>query len=124
VTRNLRSAFHKLQQRAHRVLTDLGREIRSREAELRRLKEEASKLKLLASRLRAVGAAHRANRPARRINWRALVAQLPRRFSARDVRSMRELRSKAPSEIFAGIARWIDLGLVKRKARGSYERVR
>ena len=40
----------------------------------------------------------------------------------KEIRGTRGLREKRPSEIFAAVTRWIDAGLVKRRARGVYER--
>ena len=40
------------------------------------------------------------------------------------MRSVRGLKDKRPSEIFAAITRWIDAGNVKRRGRGTYERVK
>ncbi|MGH7949069.1 MAG: hypothetical protein ACREQF_07595, partial [Candidatus Binataceae bacterium] len=57
-----------------------------------------------------------------RINWRTVLSQLPRQVGASDVRKIRGLKQKRPSEIFAAITRWIEGGLAKRKARGVYER--
>jgi hypothetical protein len=39
------------------------------------------------------------------------------------VRKVRGLKDKRSSEIFAAITRWIDAGAVKRRGRGTYERV-
>jgi hypothetical protein len=39
------------------------------------------------------------------------------------VRELRAVQNKRPSEIFAGITRWIEAGSVKRKERGLYEKV-
>ena len=57
-----------------------------------------------------------------RINWRTVLSQVPKQFKAADIRGVRGLKDKRPSEIFAAITRWIDAGMVKRKARGVYER--
>ncbi|MGH7915074.1 MAG: hypothetical protein ACREPW_10565, partial [Candidatus Binataceae bacterium] len=57
-----------------------------------------------------------------RINWRNVLAQLPKQFKAANVRQLRGLKDKRPSEIFAAITRWIDAGLAKRKTRGLYEK--
>jgi hypothetical protein len=113
--------FSQLQRRAGQVLAGLREEIRAKEAELRRLKDEASKLSgLVPSTVpTAAGVARRAGR----INWRTVLTQLPKQFKASNLRSLRRLKNKRSSEIFAAITRWIDAGLVKRKARGLYERV-
>lgn len=58
------------------------------------------------------------------INWRDLLAQLPKQFKASNVRQVQGLKDKPPSEIFAAIARWVAAGEVKRKKRGLYFRVR
>jgi len=58
-----------------------------------------------------------------RVNWRAVLAKVPKRFKASDVRGVRGLANKPTGEIFAAVGRWIDGGLVKRKERGVYERV-
>jgi hypothetical protein len=52
-----------------------------------------------------------------------VISKLPKQFTAADVRKVRGLAGKKSSEIFAGITRWIDTKLVKRKERGVYERL-
>lgn len=120
----LGSAFQQVQQQARELLATLHKEIRAKEIELNRLKEEESQLSQLTGR---VAEAATAGRPARngrsgRINWRAVLEQLPKQFKASDIRTVRGLRDKRPSEIFAAITRWIEAGMVKRKSRGLYER--
>jgi hypothetical protein len=117
------SSFHIVQGRARRLLGSLLKEIVTRETELRRLRETASTLAQLAGGSGAPRAGGGAARRVSRINWRAVLAQLPKQFKAADIRSVRGIRSKRSSEIFAGITRWLDAGLVKRKSRGLYERV-
>jgi hypothetical protein len=58
-----------------------------------------------------------------RINWGTVLEQLPKQFKASQVRTVRGLKNKRSSEIFAAIARWMEAGAVKRKERGFYERV-
>ncbi len=115
------SGFRQIQQQARALLGSLRRDIRSKETELNRLKAEAARLGALAGgsavpaeALRGVGGG--------RINWRNVLAQVPRQFKASQVRAVRGLKSKRPSEIFAAITRWIDAGFVKRKSRGLYEK--
>lgn len=120
----LGSAFQQVQQQARELLATLHKEIRAKESELNRLKEEESQLSQLTGR---VSEAATAGRPARngrsgRINWRSVLEQLPKQFKASDIRTVRGLRDKRPSEIFAAITRWIEAGMVKRKSRGLYER--
>ena len=125
------SAFQQVQQQARAVLDKLRNDIRGKEAELARLKAEEESLSRLTGQMapRAV----RAARPAglrgggggggggKRVNWRTVLGQLPKQFKAADIRDVRGLKDKRPSEIFAAITRWIEAGLVKRKARGVYE---
>jgi hypothetical protein len=124
------SAFLQVQQQARTVLNKLRNDIRGKEAELARLKAEEESLSRLADQM--APRASRAARPAggggvsagggKRINWRNVLDQLPKQFKASDIRDVRGLKDKRPSEIFAAITRWIDAGMVKRKARGVYER--
>lgn len=122
------SAFERIQRQARTVLGGLRGQIRARENELLRLKQEEARLSHL------LGGGGKAGQPARaaaapgdgggrgRINWREVLKQMPKQFKASDVRRVRGLKSKRPSEIFAAITRWIDAGLAKRKKRGIYER--
>ncbi|HYB89590.1 MAG TPA: hypothetical protein VEC38_00955 [Candidatus Binataceae bacterium] len=116
------SAIRKVQQQARGVLITLQNEIRAKEGELRQLKDEESRLSQLFGRAAAAPKAAPRARGGGRINWRAVLKQLPKEFKASNVRSVRGLKGKRPSEIFAAITRWIDAGLAKRKARGVYER--
>ena len=121
----LGSSFGQLQQQARALLSNLRKEIRSKEAELKQLKEDESRLSLVTGRVAADASPSRGMRSQSsggRINWRTILEQLPKQFKASDVRSIRGLKDKRPSEIFAAVTRWIDAGSVKRKARGVYER--
>jgi hypothetical protein len=124
------SAFERIQRQARTVLGGLRGQIRAKENELLRLKQEEARLSHL---LGGGGRAGQTARPAAvvagggggargRINWREVLKQMPKQFKASDVRRVRGLKSKRPSEIFAAITRWIDAGLAKRKKRGIYER--
>jgi SMC interacting uncharacterized protein involved in chromosome segregation len=119
------SAFKQVQQQARQLLITLRKEIRSKESELKRLQEEENRLSLLTGKSAAPAAARGSDETSSsgRINWRAILSQLPKQFKASDIRSVRGLKDKRPSEIFAAITRWIEAGAVKRKARGQYERV-
>jgi hypothetical protein len=123
------SSFRQVQDHARTLLQNVRKDIRAKEAELKRLRSEEASLGQLVG-----GAAHKAasNGAARgrtiasgsgRINWREILEQLPKQFGAADIRSIRGLKGKRPSEIFAAITRWIEAGSVKRKSRGVYERV-
>jgi hypothetical protein len=115
------SAFEQIRRQARNLLSNLRREIRNKENELKRLKEEETRLGGLAGRPAGAGGGGGAVGGGR-INWRTVLGQLPKQFKAADIRHVRGLRDKRPSEIFAAITRWIDAGLVKRKARGQYLR--
>jgi len=125
------SAFERIQRQARTVLGGLRGQIRAKENELLRLKQEEARLSHLLggggragqtprAAAAAVGAGAGGGRG--RINWREVLKQMPKQFKASDVRRVRGLKSKRPSEIFAAITRWIDAGLAKRKKRGIYER--
>jgi hypothetical protein len=51
------------------------------------------------------------------------LARLPKEFRTSDLRKIGVLRNKQSSEIYNGISRWTDAGLVKRKERGVYQRL-
>ncbi len=117
------SAFARIQRQARSVLANLREQIRAKENELNRLKQEEARLSSLLGSSREAGPAPAAGPVGRgRINWRNVLKQMPKQFTASDVRKVRGLREKRPSEIFAAITRWIDAGLAKRKSRGIYER--
>jgi hypothetical protein len=120
------SAFDQLQQQARGLLSALRKEIRAKEVELERLKEDESRLSLVtgggAPAPAAAAPAARNQSSGGRINWRTVLEQLPKQFKAADIRSVRGLKDKRPSEIFAAVTRWIEAGTVKRKTRGLYER--
>ena len=124
-------AIRQFRRQAGSVLAKLRKDIRAKEMELVGLKREEAALSQIAGRAIAGGAAvARAPRAAGggggggggRINWRNVLGQLPKQFKASNVRQVRGLKDKRPSEIFAAITRWIEAGLVKRKTRGLYEK--
>ena len=126
------SALEQVQRQARSLLGNLNKEIRAKETELHRLKQEESRLGMLIGRRqvgrpRALGGGSGAGggggRRGGRINWREVLKQLPKQFKASDVRTVRGLKGKRPSEIFAAITRWINAGSAKRRARGVYEKV-
>ena len=104
-------------------------DIRTRETELAELRRHEQKLQSFAGG-RADGAGpttgsrQRVTRSRRRIDWRAVLSKLPKQFTTADIRKVRGLANKPGSEIFAGITRWIEAKLVKRKDRRVYERIR
>jgi hypothetical protein len=120
--RGAASAFQQVQRQARTLLVNLRKDIRIKESILSKLKEEEARLGSL------IGGGGRAAKaissgPRGRVNWRAVLSALPKQFKAADVRDVRGLKGKRPSEIFAAITRWIDAGAAKRKARGVYEKV-
>ncbi len=116
------SAFRQVQQQARQLLGNLRREIRGKETELKRLKEEEQRLGMLTGRVQSARGAATGGGRGGRVNWRAVLEQVPKQFKAADIRGVRGLRDKRPSEIFAAITRWIEAGMVKRRSRGVYER--
>ncbi|HVA84324.1 MAG TPA: hypothetical protein VNF28_05445 [Candidatus Binataceae bacterium] len=128
------SAIRQVQRQAGSVLGKLRKDIRALEIELARLKRDEESLGRLAGRGGAGEGGGRGGARAPRaasaeggggsgrINWRNVLAQLPKQFKASNVRQLRGLKDKRPSEIFAAITRWIDAGLAKRKTRGLYEK--
>jgi hypothetical protein len=121
------SAFRQVQQQARLLMANLRKEIRAKEIELRRLKEEESRLSMLIGSPSASGRARTASKAASngagRVDWRVVLDQLPRQFKAADVRKVRAVIGKRPSEVFAAITRWIQVGSARRKSRGMYEKV-
>ena len=120
------SAFGQIQKQVQHLLANLKSEIRSKEADLRRLKEEESKLSNLIGLPESRGTRAPksvAHVRAARIDWGRVLEQMPKQFNASDVRKVREVASKRPSEIFAAITRWIEARAVKRKDKGLYERL-
>src|SRR6266853_476950 len=99
------SAFGRVQKQARELLAGVRRELRSKEADLRRLKKEESQLSAITGQ-RATGGTKPASRGATaRINWGTVLEQLPKQFKASQIRTVRALRNKRSSEIFAAITR-------------------
>jgi hypothetical protein len=122
-------AIRQVQRQAGSVLAKLRRDIRGLETELARLKRDEEAFSRLAGGKTGGAGVPRAPRQSSgggggggRINWREVLEQLPKQFKASNVRQVRGLKDKRPSEIFAAITRWIEAGLVKRKNRGLYEK--
>jgi hypothetical protein len=122
------SAFTQVQAQARELLAKLRSDIRTKDTELRRLRQEESKLAALTGQPGMAvsdGGMAVGRRGARsRINWGDVLNKLPKQFKASDIRTVRGLRDKRSSEIFAAITRWIDGGAVKRRDRGMYERLK
>jgi hypothetical protein len=116
------SAFRQVQQQARSLMVNLRKEIRTRETELHRLKEEEARLRMLIGG-RASSATRATSTHGGRIDWRVVLDQLPKQFTASDIHLVRGLEGKRPSEVFVAITRWIQMGSARRKARGVYEKV-
>jgi hypothetical protein len=122
------SALRQVRRQAGAALVKLRKDIRTMETELARLKHDEDLWGRLAGRGAAGGGVARAPRAAGggggsgRINWRNVLTQLPKQFKASNVRQVRGLKDRRPSEIFAAITRWIEAGLAKRKTRGLYQK--
>jgi hypothetical protein len=117
----INSAYLKIRDEAVRALRQTREEIRAREIELDQLRKQEQQICGL---LGPVRGAERQAASGRRTNWTTMLEQLPKEFTASDVRKVRGLGGKASNEIFAAITRWISTKGVKRKDRGIYERVR
>jgi hypothetical protein len=129
------SAYQQVQHQAQVVLPQIQKDIRDLEADLASLRDQEQKLESLlggqsagavSTRPIARGKPSQGRTSAasgRRTDWNAALAKLPKQFKAADVRKVPGMANKRPSEIFAGIGRWINAKLVKRKGRGMYERV-
>jgi hypothetical protein len=115
------SAYERLESQAQQALQEIQEGIRSGETQLIELRQQEQKLQSFIGRSLKDGAPE--SGPRARTDWGAVLSALPKQFTAADVRSVRGLAQKRPSEIFAAITRWIDAKLVKRKERGVYERV-
>jgi|ERR1700730_11256438 hypothetical protein len=121
-SKNPSSAFQQVQQQARALLVGLGRDIQTMEAQLSRLKQEQSQLSALAGVAAGAPRGAGAIKRGKRTDWGAVLVQLPKQFQASHIRSLRGLKERRSSEIFAAITRWIDSGMAKRKSRGIYER--
>jgi hypothetical protein len=117
------SAFRQFQRRARATLADLRREISSRETELRELRDQETRLARLPGRVASPTSSARRSAGSGRVNWRLVLARLAKEFRTSDLRKVGALRNKQSSEIYNGISRWTEAGLVKRKERGVYQRL-
>jgi hypothetical protein len=115
--RTYASALRQFQRRARVALTDLRREISSRETELGELRDKETQLARLAGRVASPTPSARHSAGSGRVNWRQVLVKLPKEFRTSDLRKIGALKNKRSSEIYAGICRWTDAGLVKRKER-------
>ena len=104
------SAFSRVQKHVHELLVGMRRKIRSKEADLRRLKKEESRLSAITGQWgteKAKSASGGSAGATARINWSTVLEQLPKQFKASQIRTVRGLKNKRSSEIFAAIIRWM-----------------
>src|SRR5260370_35212562 len=94
------SNFRQFQTRARAALTDLRREISSRETELRELRDEEMRLARLAGRVALPASSARLSAGSGRGNWRQVLAKLPKEFRTSDLRKIAAWRNKQSSEIY------------------------
>src|SRR5216683_2382062 len=116
--RTYASAFRQFRRRARAALTELRREISARETELRELRDEETRLARLTGRAVSPTPPARRSAGSGRVNWRQVLVKLPKEFGTSDLRKIGALRNKQSSEIYNGISRWADAGLVKRNECG------
>jgi TolA-binding protein len=114
------SAIKQMQQQARVLLSQVLKQIKTKENEIEQLRGEAQRLGMLTGQ---TASTRELKEESGRTDWRAVLAQLPKQFKASNIRAVRGLQNKRPSEVFAAITRWIEAGAVKRKSRGVYERV-
>src|SRR5271168_4744263 len=101
-------ALQQVQQQARALLLSLRTEIRGKEAELASLRADAAALERLGGPGSAAAKAAPGKRRSGRVNWGSILEELPKQFKAADVRVIRSVAQKRPSEIFAAISRWIE----------------
>jgi hypothetical protein len=112
-----------LKQQTAKALAPLLKEIARREQELAVLKGEAARWKSVvrgqAKTTNAAVAARRApGAKKRRLDWSAILADLPTKFTAKDVA---EKTGKPMEQVYAGVARWVKDKKAK-KGKGGYQK--
>jgi hypothetical protein len=114
------STYLKIREQAVRALRQIRAEIRAREGELDQLRRQEQQVSGL---LGPVRGAAREPAAGRRINWMIVLEELPKEFTASDVRKVRGIGEKPSGEIFGAITRWTKAKMIKRKERGVYQRL-
>ena len=79
------SALSQFRRRARAVLADLRREISARETELRELRDEERRLARVAGRVALPSSSARLSASSGRVNWRQVLAKLPKEFRTSDL---------------------------------------
>jgi hypothetical protein len=96
----LLSQLNRIQRDAQRLLLFLHKDIQVKDAEFRRLKTDESRLTQLVG-TGAPAATGRRTKRSGRVNWRALLAKLPKEFKVANVHPLPGLTDRRSSEIFA-----------------------
>jgi hypothetical protein len=114
---SLRSLLAPLQHRAATAVAALRREITQREKELADLKAEHARWQDVAHP--QLGPAHPPTATRRRLDWGALLRELPARFTTKDVATK---TGKPLPHVYAGIWRWTKDKKIT-KAKTGYRKV-
>ena len=112
----------RLRQQAAKALAALEKEIAKQEQALAGLKAEAARWKsLLGGQSKGASAAapRRARKPKRQVNWSAVLAGLPRTFTAREVANK---AGKPIAQVYVRVGRWMKDKKV-RKGKDGYQKV-
>jgi hypothetical protein len=124
--RGLQPLLANLKRQGVKVLTALQQEIAKREKELADLKTTATRWGEMVGRGRRTSTTDTAQSPVRtgkkrrqRIDWNAVLADLPTAFDAKDVQRQ---TGKPIEQVYAGLSRWTKDKKVKRVANGSYQK--
>jgi len=122
--RGLQPLLANLKRQGVKVLTALQQEISKREKELGELKATATRWgEMVGRRAGVIGAApapaRAGKRRRRRIDWNAVLTDLPTAFNAKDVQRQ---TGKPIEQVYAGLSRWVKDKKVKRTANGSYQK--
>lgn len=116
------SPLYQVQRHARIVLNGLRRKINDLQVELEKLKAEEEVLSHVVEGPEASAPAGVDSTGRARTNWGKVLDRLPKRFKVSDVEELNGLKGRT-ADISAAITRWANAGLVKRTARGLYERV-
>jgi len=121
--RGLQPLLANLKRQGVKVLTALQQEIAKREQELAELKTTATRWgEIVGKQTRVTGAAPapaRAGRKRRRIDWNAVLVNLPTAFNAKEVQQQ---TGKPIEQVYAGLSRWVKDKKIKRTSNGAYQK--
>jgi hypothetical protein len=108
-----------------KVLRGLKREIARRESALAAVKTEFARgMALLRGKVKARPApARRRARRARRVNWKAVLASLPVRFTLKTLGRHPVAGKRSKPQLYAILSRWRKEGVLAKDAGGGYRKV-